>query len=229
MVGRQGALVMRPIEDSRVTRVNNVFKCVCVTCGSKNTYTTKDVALKSLERGTCRSCKKDYRFEKDQIKDLELNIYKNVEGLWCSSCSGCGKEQAYTRKEHARNSSRGDWKCKSCSTYEHKIRPSFYKEFRLTDIDSFEKNAVSRGLCWKLDVDTVPTLWTEQGGKCSLSGIPLVKHPRTWSIDRIDSSKGYEPDNVQLVDKRINMAKGSMDQEDFISLCISVANTHKQN
>jgi hypothetical protein len=219
---------MRTIEDSRVTRVDNVFNCVCVSCNSKNSYTTKDIALKSLARGTCKACKKDYRAVRDQDENSALGIYKNAEGLWCSSCSGCGKEQAYTRRDHAKNSSRGDWKCKTCATYENKVRPSFYKEFRLTDIESFEKNAVSRGLCWKLDADTVPTLWAEQDGKCNLSGITLVKYPRTWSIDRIDSSRGYEPDNVQLVDKRINMAKGAMDQEEFISLCISVANTHKE-
>lgn len=43
------------------------------------------------------------------------------------------------------------------------------------------------------------------------------------SIDRIDSSKNYENDNVQLVDKRINMMKGSLSNEEFVNLCTKVA------
>lgn len=218
---------MKAIEEPRVTRKDGLFYCTCLKCGKENTYATKAAALLSLKRGNCLGCKGDYRLERSLVEDTSLNIYKNAEGFWCSLCSGCGKEQAYTRKEHARSSSRGNWKCKSCSTYENKVVPSFYKEFRLADIESFEKGAQGRGLSWELSVETVPQLWEEQCGLCKLSGMPLVKHPRTWSIDRIDSNRGYEPDNVQLVDKRVNMMKGAMKQEDFIDLCVAIAENHK--
>lgn len=218
---------MLAIDEPRISLVEGTFICICEGCGAENLYTTKASALNSLKRGNCKSCKKDYRIARDEKQDLLLDIYKNEAGLWCSKCSGCGKEQAYTRKDHARSSSRAGWKCKGCSSYENKVRPSFHREFRLADIESFEKNAAGRGFCWELSADTVPDLWKEQKGKCALSGIPLVKHPRTWSIDRIDSDKGYEPANVQLVDKRLNMMKGAMAQEEFISLCIAVAESHK--
>ena len=47
------------------------------------------------------------------------------------------------------------------------------------------------------------------------------------SIDRIDSFKGYEKDNIQLVDKRINMMKGSLSNEEFIELCTKVADFNR--
>ena len=46
------------------------------------------------------------------------------------------------------------------------------------------------------------------------------------SLDRIDSSKGYEIGNVQWVTKYINWAKNDLSQKDFIDLCIAVANKH---
>lgn len=46
------------------------------------------------------------------------------------------------------------------------------------------------------------------------------------SLDRIDSSRGYEVGNVQWVTKYVNWAKNDLSQEDFINLCIAVANKH---
>jgi hypothetical protein len=66
-------------------------------------------------------------------------------------------------------------------------------------------------------------LFLKQDKKCALSGISLeisgTGKYNTASIDRIDSSKGYEPDNVQWVHKDINFMKGILSQEYFIDLC----------
>ena len=48
-------------------------------------------------------------------------------------------------------------------------------------------------------------------------------------MDRIDPDKGYIPDNIQLVDKRINMMKQSLSQEEFIDLCCKVADHYRNN
>ena len=47
------------------------------------------------------------------------------------------------------------------------------------------------------------------------------------SIDRIDSNIGYELGNIQWVDKRINMMKGSLSNGEFINLCTLVADYNK--
>lgn len=68
-----------------------------------------------------------------------------------------------------------------------------------------------------------------QQHKCCFSGISLepdktkTLQEQNLSIDRKDSYKGYTLDNIQLVDKRINMMKGSLSDEEFVDLCVKVA------
>jgi hypothetical protein len=73
---------------------------------------------------------------------------------------------------------------------------------------------------------TVPflvDLLERQDGKCALSGLPMLTathrderpddarcNPNKLSIDRIDSSRGYTEDNVQLVRWRPNSMKMDM-------------------
>ena len=67
--------------------------------------------------------------------------------------------------------------------------------------------------------------WNSQQGECWFSGVQLVcdnpklKDVNTCSIDRLDSSKGYDRDNVVFVHKRVNMMKGSLTVEEFIEWC----------
>ena len=67
---------------------------------------------------------------------------------------------------------------------------------------------------------------------CALSGIDLsldlskTTQQQNLSVDRIDSNIGYVKGNIQLVDKRINMMKGTLSNEEFINLCCKVAEKH---
>lgn len=70
-------------------------------------------------------------------------------------------------------------------------------------------------------------LFLKQNRKCALTGIDLVisnnNRENTASIDRIDSSKGYEIGNIQWVHKHINFMKRTYSQEYFIKMCKMVA------
>lgn len=75
-------------------------------------------------------------------------------------------------------------------------------------------------------------LFLEQDKKCALSELPLVIAASTYgtaSIDRIDSSKGYEPGNIQWVHKDINFMKGKYSQEYFTQMCKRVAKVGEDN
>lgn len=68
-------------------------------------------------------------------------------------------------------------------------------------------------------------LFILQDRKCALSGI-ILKFPNgckdksfTASLDRIDSSKGYENGNVQWVHKDINIMKNKFENQYFINMC----------
>ena len=52
--------------------------------------------------------------------------------------------------------------------------------------------------------------------KCAISNIPIVWKPNkinTGSIDRIDSSKPYSKDNIQVVCKYVNYLKSDSTDE----------------
>lgn len=96
------------------------------------------------------------------------------------------------------------------------------------------KNCVTRSKLrkkWQNDLDDefLHSIWEKQDGKCALTGRELTyeaNHPFTASIDRIDSSKGYLRDNVQLVGKVINIMKSDLPQDDFIEICKVIARKH---
>jgi len=76
--------------------------------------------------------------------------------------------------------------------------------------------------------DTIRQLIEGQGGICQLSGLPLQflgDHDDTEmlaSLDRIDSNRHYEKDNLQVVCRFINFWKGSTPDHEFRRLMAKV-------
>ena len=77
---------------------------------------------------------------------------------------------------------------------------------------------------------TLTIEWIEQrlqSGVCEVTGIAFVtgsaRHPFLPSIDRIDSSKPYTPDNCRIVLWIINAAKQALPEDDFQSALRQVA------
>ena len=78
---------------------------------------------------------------------------------------------------------------------------------------------------------TIEYLWDifiKQDRKCALTGVEICFYPDRWkrrgliqtaSLDRIDSSKGYAPENVWWVHKDINKIKMEFSVEKFFELC----------
>lgn len=88
--------------------------------------------------------------------------------------------------------------------------------------------AESRNIYFDITIDDILILWNSQGGLCSLSGIELKNSEDVFnaSLDRIDSSKEYTIDNIQLVLKEVNYMKQSLSQEYFINLCKKISNNN---
>lgn len=69
-----------------------------------------------------------------------------------------------------------------------------------------------------LTLEQLIKMYKEQKGKCKLSGETLslqINSPYIISIDRIDSSKGYTIENIQLITKIANQAKSDLDSLTF--------------
>lgn len=209
--------------DSRITRKGVKYCAVCPQCKVVREFTTRKNASSMLRRKLCRLCTREYLNKEMKAEHKKLGIYLNAERKWCRLCPICKKELVYAFKKHARHSAKGKWLCKGCANFKSKIRPRFKKGFYTVDLNRFKRGAVSRGLTWRITINTIIKLWEDQSGQCAFTGKDLVKYPRTWSIDRKDNKKGYTPTNVHLVHKKINVMRGPLHLDEFILLCKAVA------
>jgi len=102
----------------------------------------------------------------------------------------------------------------------------------------FMQKARNRRHATDLDLPFLRDLWTDQEGRCALSGV-LMDLPRStgaWasrthdplkpSLDRIDSSKGYLKGNVRFVTVIANMARQSWTDEQVVAFCRAVVQEH---
>lgn len=207
---------MNPINDPRVTLVNGLHSATCA-CGRVTVFAQKTTALKMVYRGSCRSCKKDYRIMKGHVDGL----YKNKNGKWCSTCRGCNKEQAYTRKDHAKQSTVAGWKCKQCVALEKGFSANQQVGNKKRLYNKFLKSAANRSIEWGISEEDMFETYT---GRCELTGWDIsIKYDKcTASLDRIDNSKGYVKGNIQWVHVMVNMCRNKYPLGDFLQMCKSV-------
>lgn len=77
----------------------------------------------------------------------------------------------------------------------------------------------------RLTIVEARDLFINQDQKCALTGLPITfgraeySNETTASLDRIDSSKGYERGNVQWVHKVVNIMKGTLTPAEFLQFC----------
>lgn len=93
---------------------------------------------------------------------------------------------------------------------------------------SIQGKARERGIEVTITKEDAWNLFIQQGRSCALSGLPIAfaktgKLKRTASLDRIDSSRGYELGNVQWLHKDVNWMKNQFDQSYFINICCAIA------
>lgn len=160
-----------------------------------------------------------------------MQITKGIDSKWYKTCPSCNKSQSYLRKNYAEESMRLGKKCKSCSNKEvSNCHRGWHRGIRVSWFNQFKGSAETRKLEWVLTIDNVADVYEKQNGLCALTDesivFPEVGHPNKAiaSIDRIDSTKGYTLDNIQLVTRQVNMMKQSYSQELFIDTCLKVAN-----
>jgi len=137
---------------------------------------------------------------------------------------GCGREQAYTRLGHAKQSTVADWQCKLCVGKARGYAKNRTVGDKTRIYRRVIKNARNRGLEFNL---TEEQMWDTYTAKCALSGVDLTTTYKggTASLDRIDSSVGYVVGNIQWVAGKVNLAKRNLTDDEFIYICINVANT----
>lgn len=107
--------------------------------------------------------------------------------------------------------------------------------------NKIKKSAEQRNIEFSDEI-TLEYLWNlflKQGERCALTGDKNrkllknqcengFKEDNDLSLDRIDSTIGYIPGNVQWVSKQINISKHILSSKEFIEMCRKVVNYANQ-
>lgn len=167
------------------------------------------------------------------INSLEKDTkYKGYHWAICT-CTLCGKINFRTQTRSViggRTKSCGCMKAKfpkllgensNCFTGLGQIRGQTWAKIK--------RKAAIRSLEFNITLEYAWCLYLEQSGLCALSGQPIHfgrsghNKETTASLDRKDSTRGYTEDNVQWVQKDINLMKRTLTDEEFINYCKQVA------
>ena len=167
--------------------------------------------------------------KKSKYKEKETIYDTNVYQIRCK-CLICSNE--YSVVCYSLESGKSKC-CKKCgSSHKKQNNPNWqgYKDMPKTSFHLIKESARKRNLKFLIDMKYCWELFEKQNRKCVLTGLDLIfncgtRNSGTASLDRIDSSKGYEEGNVQWVHKHINIMKNQFDQNYFIKMCRLVSTT----
>lgn len=92
------------------------------------------------------------------------------------------------------------------------------------------RHAETRGIEFSITIEHAWDQFIRQNRRCALSGEVLTmtriksqQKRRTASLDRIDSTLGYVPGNIQWLHKEVNLIKGNRKSEEFVAICTKIA------
>ena len=115
-------------------------------------------------------------------------------------------------------------KCYSCVKCAHKSPDVLLQ----TQFGRIKRSAEKRNIRFDVSADYLWKLWELQKGCCAITG-DQIGTIRKASLDRIDSSKGYEEGNVQWVTYRANISKHTMTMDELYDFCKKVLNHANQH
>ena len=134
------------------------------------------------------------------------------------NCSRCKKDLPLDTFEPVKSGSLRAV-CRPCRRANaRQLRSLSYKPYLATLLSSNKTSSKRRGFAeYELTLDQLVSLWESQNGRCAVSGVVLTHHNDgtgvkdfNASIDRIDSTLGYIPGNIQLVALRVNIIKQAL-------------------
>jgi hypothetical protein len=196
------------------------YICRC-KCGYE-----KSIVASIIASGKCKKCRfcRALRLEGQQFEDWTvLQRLPNDRfggSMWLCKCK-CGNERPVECGNLVNGASKCCFECGHNVTVKTSIIPSSWW-YRTMD------QAKIRKLKWDISEGYALEILTKQDNKCALSGFPLKFDPRNASIDRIDSSRGYEEGNIQWVHKHINMMKFKYSQTYFVKMCCAIADEFRR-
>jgi hypothetical protein len=211
----------------------------------------KNSSKKDKLNSWCKVCSNDAHYAREKVKQEKEKIKrenKRVEILNSKHkiCTKCGKNKNFNEYAKSKECIGGvNSVCRNCVALMAEERrnknPEFYKQYKKDwrknhpekdkeynnsfdgRFNGWKSRARERKIKFTL---TKEYLLSMNFKKCYYTGIDLTLESckyNTISLDRIDSSKGYENGNVVFCCKAINLMKNETDLENFVLLCEKVA------
>jgi len=172
------------------------------------------------------------------VERMEQDLNRDSRGSYFAICKCllCGKENVQILEYSVRNGRTTSCGCKrnyASRTGENHKRFTGHKEIRGKKWGNLKRSAKARNIPFDTSIEEAWQIYENQNKCCALSGVPIEfgksTEPSTASLDRIDSSIGYEESNVQWIFRDINRMKSDFDQDYFIRLCCLVADHYRNN
>ena len=170
----------------------------------------------------------------NNLKTIEKSHRHNNITYWKFQCLLCGNEHI-TRLQDVR---RG--RIKSCGCIKN-VKQNNGQWKGIGDMPGryysyYKKGALKRNIEWNITLEDMHDEYIKQNKKCIYTGIELDISANTVqsrtannaSLDRIDSNFGYIKGNIQWVYKPINILKNTLTHNEFVKLCIMVANQYEK-
>jgi hypothetical protein len=114
--------------------------------------------------------------------------------------------------------------CRSCSNSLRGLN-NCHEEIPVAWFNGKLRRAKQRDYEFSITIDYIWDIYIAQDKVCALSGVP-IDFKGTASLDRIDNSRGYVRENIQIVHKDVNYMKYTYSQDYFIKMCNLVASKH---
>lgn len=162
----------------------------------------------------CNKCK---RWRPYSRFNVDRNSLHNNRGGLCSECKDCQRDRYYHERQRLFEND------------DLALRYKLQQALKGTKRRSREKNIFN-----DLTLDYLMYLWEKQNGKCALTGMQMTykfyegRVNSNLSVDRIDSTKGYSKDNVQLVCMAANQMKNDLSMGEFIEMCEAVLTLERE-
>ena len=214
--------------------------CECECGNSKSVYVSHLTQGKSTQCSECRYSRPLRNLTGDRVGQLLVLGYIGVEsgsrgGIpthhWLCECD-CGNK-CRVRGDHLGQHAQEFNKNKSCGCRRRGSNNHAWKgvgELSGEKWAQILKGARTRDIKVSVSAEQVWALFLEQDRRCALTGWELTLYSPSRSasadtdasLDRIDSSEGYIPGNIQWVHKWVNQAKNDLAQNDFVDMCRAI-------
>jgi hypothetical protein len=226
---------------SRFGRIKFYKQFNCKKCTHSNNFINKYSKSNEKIKGgevlhpktyTARAKLMEFKIKKSKKYKLDFHPDNYNDKI---KCWDCGKEKyrrLFLNKKRYKNNK--GTRCKKCASVAYNDRRSRYgkREFLRDILQSSKQSAkkrckLGRTECGEhtITIQDLENLLEKQNNRCIYSGREFVweyNHKYKASLDRIDSSKGYTPNNIQFTTWICNQAKSDFSEADFIEMCKDV-------